>query len=92
MYNKEITTRYAEPENVWEIKRKRLRWISNLQINDDIVTTIVWKNQPEGHRSKRRPKTRWKDCIKDNMEVKFQWKRHTRPIQEEKRCCQLGYE
>lgn len=67
-HNKEIRDLYKEPDIVGEIKSGRLRWIGHiLRKDEDSTTSQVWMNEPDGQRPRGRPKSRWKDRIKQDF-------------------------
>jgi hypothetical protein len=67
--NKEIADLYKEPEIVTEIKRNRLRWIGHVErIEDSRSVKKIFKGKPEDRRGTGRPRKRYLDGVKDDLE------------------------
>ena len=46
-----------------------MRWAGHVQImGEDRLSKITWKAEQGGRRRRGRPKLRWKDCIKRDLE------------------------
>ena len=67
-YNSELYKIYKEPDIVKYIKINRLKWAGHLQrMNEERIVRKVFTAIPDGKRAKGRPKTRWKDCISQDV-------------------------
>ena len=50
------------------IKKRRMKWAGHMMRMDEARTARrAWKCQPEGRRSRGRPKTRWSDCLHQDL-------------------------
>ncbi|KAI5729084.1 hypothetical protein M8J77_025142 [Diaphorina citri] len=68
-HNKEIRDLYNQPDIVAEVKRGRLRWMGHIiRREEESNVKSVWKNQPDGRRPRGRPKKRWWDVVKEDIE------------------------
>ncbi|KAL1452545.1 hypothetical protein WDU94_006766 [Cyamophila willieti] len=67
--NKEIRDLFNEPDIVAKIRHRRMRWTGHvLRRNDESLIKNVWKAEVTGTRRRGRPKLRWKDQIRKDME------------------------
>jgi len=60
---------YSSPNTVWVIKSRRIRWVGHvvrMGENGDIYRILVGK--PEGKRPLGRPRHRWEDNIKMDLQ------------------------
>jgi hypothetical protein len=73
LHNEELSDLYSSPNTVWVIKSRRMRWVGHvvrMVERRDIYRVLVGK--PEGERPLGRPRHRWEDNIKmDLQEVEF---------------------
>ncbi|XP_068229381.1 uncharacterized protein [Palaemon carinicauda] len=54
-----------------KIQESRLRWYGHVMRRDEqYIGSRVMKMEVQGARSRKRPKRRWVDCIKDNLRSK----------------------
>jgi len=79
---------YNDSEIVQEMKSQRLRWAGHVhRLDDERLVRLVWEELPTGKRPLGRPKMRWRDNIKSDlqkmnvpfdhrlMENRTEWKR-----------------
>jgi len=68
LYNEELNDLYS-PNIIWVIKLRRMRWVGHIACMGErrgIYRVLVGK--PEGKRQLGRPKIRWKDNIKMDLQ------------------------
>ncbi|KAL1456223.1 hypothetical protein WDU94_000968 [Cyamophila willieti] len=67
--NREIEEKYQHPDIVKVMKRRRLNWAGHVvRMNEDWIPKIVFTEKIEGYRLRGRPRTRWIDNIKKDVE------------------------
>ena len=67
--NEELNDLYSSPSIVWVIKLKRVRWMEHIvRIGERRGIYKVLLGKPEGKRPLRRPKHRWEDSIKMDLQ------------------------
>ncbi|KAL1446641.1 hypothetical protein WDU94_003506 [Cyamophila willieti] len=85
-HNKEIRDLFNQPDIVSEVKRGRLRWMGHVIRREETSNVKnIWKGRPEGRRPRGRPKKRWWDEVKNDMDKinltiedatdRFKWRR-----------------
>ncbi|CAG9827717.1 unnamed protein product [Diabrotica balteata] len=68
-YNNEIETLFGKGNIVRYIKTNRLRWAGHVVRSDDdrLISNVFWE-RPDGRRSTGRPRKRWKDAVREDLE------------------------
>ena len=69
LHNEELNDLYSSPNTVRVIKSRRMRWAGNVACMEEgrgVHKILVGK--PEGKRPLRRPRRRWEDNIKMDLE------------------------
>jgi len=69
LHNEEFNDLYCSPNIVWVIKPKRMRWawhVARIGERRGAYSVLVWK--PEGKRPLGRPRSRWEDNIKMDLQ------------------------
>uniref|UniRef100_A0A8D8TNG9 Craniofacial development protein 2 n=1 Tax=Cacopsylla melanoneura TaxID=428564 RepID=A0A8D8TNG9_9HEMI len=67
--NKEIRDLFNEPDIIANIRCRRMRWTGHvLRRGGESLIKSVWEGEIAGTRRRGRPKLRWKDQIKKDME------------------------
>ena len=69
LHNEELNSLYSSPNIVWVIKSRRMRWAGHVALMEEgrgVHKVLVGK--PEGKRPLVRPRRRWEDNIKMNLE------------------------
>ena len=52
-----------------KVAGSRMRWAGHVQrMSEDRLSKRAWKAEEGGRRRRRRPKLRWKDCVKRDIE------------------------
>jgi hypothetical protein len=60
---------YTLPHIVWVVKSRRMRWAGHVaRVGEDRGVHRVLEGKPEGKRPLGRPRRRWKDNIKMNLQ------------------------
>lgn len=68
--NNEVYELYNSPSIVQEIKSNRLRWLGHVQrSNDSRLIKMVWEEAPNNKRPLGRPKLRWRDNIRKDLQT-----------------------
>ena len=69
LYNEELNSLYSSPNIVWVIKSRRMRWaghVAHMEEGRGVHKVLVGK--PEGKRPLGRPRRRWEDNIKMDLQ------------------------
>ena len=69
MHNEELNDLYSSPNIVWVIKSRRMRWdghVACMGQGRGVYKVLVGK--PEGKRPLGRPRRRWEDNIKMDLQ------------------------
>ena len=69
LHNEELNDLYSSPSIVRVIKSRRLRWagqVARMEGGRGVHKVLVWK--PEGKRPLGRPRRRWEDNIKMDLQ------------------------
>jgi len=69
LHNEELNYLYSSPNIVWVIKSRRMRWaghVAHMGERRGIYRILVGK--PEGNRPLGRPRPRWEDNIKMDLQ------------------------
>ena len=69
LHNEELNILYCSPSIVWVIKSRRMRWtghVARMEEGRGVHRVLVGK--PEGKRPLGRPRRRWKDNIKIDLQ------------------------
>ena len=68
--NEELKNMYSGPCLVNEIKAQRLRWAGHVQRSQSgRLIKRIWEENPRGKRPLGRPRLRWRDNIRDDMNI-----------------------
>jgi hypothetical protein len=69
LHNEELHDLYCSPTIVWVIKSRRMRWAGNVaRIGDRRGVYRVLVGKPDGKRPLGRPRRRWEDNIKMDLQ------------------------
>ena len=69
-YNFELEQLFGEPNILAVVKTQRLRWAGHLARMDQArAPATLFRNIPEGRRSKGRPKARWSDGVEADLKT-----------------------
>jgi hypothetical protein len=69
LYNEELNDLYSLPNIVWVVKSRQMRWAGQVtRMGEDrgVHRVLVWK--PEGKKPLGRPRCRWEDNIKMDLQ------------------------
>jgi hypothetical protein len=87
LHNEELNDRYSSPNIVWLIKSRRERWAGNVARMGDRSVYRVMVGKPERKRPLGRPRHRWDDNIKMDLQAErcggMDW---MEPAQDRDRC------
>jgi hypothetical protein len=69
LHNEELNDLYSSPNIVWEIKTRRMRWADHVaRMGEKRGTYRVLVGKPEEKRPIGRPRCRWEDNIKMDIQ------------------------
>jgi len=69
LHNEELNDLYSLPNIVWVVKSKRMRWAGHVaRTGEDRGVHRVLVGKPEGKRPLWRPRHRWEDNIKMDLQ------------------------
>ena len=69
LHNEELTDLYSSPNITWMIKLRRLRWAGHVaHVGESTAVYRVLVEKPEGKRPLGRPRHRWEDYIKMDLQ------------------------
>ena len=69
LHNEELNDLYSLPNNVRAVKLRRMRWAGHVAcMGEDRVVHRVLVGRPEGKRPLGRPRRRWEDKIKMDLQ------------------------
>ena len=69
LYNEELNDLYSLPNIVWVVKSRRMRWAGHVaRMWEDRGVHRVLVGKPEGKRPLGRPRRRWDDNIKMDLQ------------------------
>ena len=69
MHNEELNDLYSSPNNVRVIKSRRMRWVGHVaHTGEERGAYRVLVGKPEGKRSLGRPRHRWMDNIRMDLQ------------------------
>jgi hypothetical protein len=70
LHNKELNDLYSLPNIVWVVKSGQMRWARHVaRMGEDIGVHRVLVGKPEGKRPLGRPRRRWEDKSKMDLQV-----------------------
>jgi len=69
LHNEELNDLYSLPNNVRVVKSRRMRWAGHVaRVGEDRRVHRVLAGKPEGKRPLGRPRHRWEDNIKMDLQ------------------------
>ena len=69
LHNEELSDLYSSPNIVWVIKSRRMRWAGHVaRMGEERGVYRVLLGKPEGKRSLGRPRRRWVDNIRMDLQ------------------------
>ena len=69
LHNEELNDFYSSPNIVWVIKSRRMRWAGHVaRMGEERVVYRVLVGKPEGRRPLGRPRRRWLDNIRMDLQ------------------------
>jgi len=69
LHNEELNDLYSSPNIVWVIKLRRMRWVGHVVcMGERRGVYRVFVGKPEGKRPLGRPRHRWEDNIKMDLQ------------------------
>jgi hypothetical protein len=69
LHNEELSDLYSLPKNYRVVKSRRMRWAGNVvRMGEGRVVNGVLVGRPEGKRPLGRPRRRWEDNIKMDLQ------------------------
>ena len=69
LHNEELNDLYSLPSIVWVVKSRRMRWAGHVaRMGEDRGMQRVLVGKPEGKRPLGRPRRRWEDNIKMDLQ------------------------
>jgi hypothetical protein len=70
LHNEELNDLHSLPNIVWVVKSRLMRWAGHVaRMGEDRGVHRVLVGKPEGKRPLRRPRRRWEDNIKMDLQV-----------------------
>jgi hypothetical protein len=72
LYNEELDDLYSSPNIIWVIKSRRMRWAGHVAREGRGAYRIL-VGRPEGRRPLGRPRRRWEDNIKMDLQEVGGW-------------------
>jgi hypothetical protein len=90
-YNFELYQLYTDPDIVKFVKVQRLRWAGHIaRMSDHEYTKRLTFSQPEGTRSRGRPRMRWIDDVEEDLQILGvrRWREVARNRQEWRLLCE----
>lgn len=68
-YNSEVYTLYKEPDLETHIRFQRLRWLGHItRMEASRKVKMVFNNNPDGTRLRGRPRNRWWNCVRADVD------------------------
>ena len=69
LHNEELSDMYSLPNIMWVVKSRRMRWAGHIaRMGEGKVMHRVLVGKPEGKRPLGRPRYRWEDNIKMDLQ------------------------
>ena len=69
LHNEELNDLYSSPNIVGVVKSRRMRWAGHVaRMGEDRCVHMVLVGKPEGKRPLRKPRRRWEDNIKMDLQ------------------------
>jgi len=69
LHNEELNDQYSSPNNVRVIKSRRMRWAEHMpRMGEERGAYMVLLGKPEGRRPLGRPRHRWVDNIRTDLQ------------------------
>jgi hypothetical protein len=69
LHNEELNDVYSLPNTMWVVKSRRMRWAGHVaRMGEDRSVHRVLVGKPEGNRPMGRPRHRWEDNIKIDLQ------------------------
>jgi len=68
LYNEELNDLYSSPNIIWVIKSRRMTWVGHVAHMGKIGVYRFLVGKPEGNRPLERPRHRWEDNIKMDLQ------------------------
>jgi hypothetical protein len=69
LHNKELNDLYSSPNIIWVIKSRRMRWAGHVaRMGEKRGACRILVGRPEGRRPLGRPRRRWEDNIKTDLQ------------------------
>ena len=69
LHNEELNDLYSSPNIVWVIKLRRMRWAGHVaRMGEPREVYRVFMGKPEGRRPRGRPRLRWVDNIRMDLQ------------------------
>jgi hypothetical protein len=68
LHNEELNDPYSLPNIVWVVKLRRMRWAGHVARMEERGMHRVLVGKPEGKRPPERPRCRWEDNIKMDLQ------------------------
>jgi len=74
LHNEELNDLYCSPNIIWVIKLRRVRWTRHVACMGGEGYTGFWVGKLEGKRQLGRPRCRWEDNIKMDLQEVGLWR------------------